>query len=397
MKFVLKLLLFLLLVAGLMAAHNLYLHQTVLISFGGIDVEPNLSTLLIVFLLLTLVLYSLIRAVLFLLFLPSHVREWRRRRLGQKQDRLLEQGLRAMALGDEVAAERNLSLLAGAGAAATEAYLLAASSARRQGSRQRELTLLQKAVAENGDPNSPARRVARGCLALAEDKPAEAINEFRAVEGSLPKSRILLDLVVECSERLDDRNAALMGRIAIAKLNSPPDPKALKDAIAGLERLADRALIADIHKEEQSGLAKESQEFAACIARRLSYAELSSEADAALKKHIKNGPIPDVLEAAADVGSEPLVDAAIETAERLGKEGKSAALLRALARLYMRKQLWKKARESLEAALASGPHPETHEALAAMLHASGGAPDEIIAQYRLAEASRRDGARAVIG
>jgi len=397
MKFVLKLLLFLLLAAGLMAAHNLYLHQTVLIRFGGIDVEPNLSTLLIVFLLLTLVLYALIRAVLFLIFLPTHVREWRRRRLGQKQDRLLEQSLRAMALGDEVAAERNLSLLAGAGAASAEAYLLAAVSARRQGAKQRELTLLQKAVAGNGDPNSPTRRVAQGCLALAGDKPAEGLNEFRPVAGSRPTPRIPHDTHAECSERLDDRNAALMSRIAIAKLSSPPDPGALKDALASLERLGDRALIADIYKEEQSGLAKESQGFAACIARRLSYAEMNAEADAALKKHVKNGPIPDVLETAAEVGSEPLVDSAIEAAERIGKEGKNAALLRALGRLYMRKQLWKKARESLDAALTSDPQPETHEALAAMLQASGGAPDEIIAQYRLAEASRRNGAKAVIG
>ena len=390
MKFLLKLLLFVAVVGLLFAADYVYLHQKVTIIFSGIEVQPSLSVLAILLAMLSLVLYLLARIVLAVLFLPRHIRNWRRKRLGQKQDRLLEECLRSLALGDDATAERQLALLAeAASGASSHAYLLAALSAHRLGLKQREITLLNKA-AGSGNANSPVKRLAQGYLAMANNKHAEALNEFRSVEGSLPKARRVLEAVAECSERLGDNNAALMNWLAIAKLNSPPEKAALEKAASRLAKVTDPTLIADLYKEEQSRLAKDSQEFAAGLARRLSAANMSAEANALLKKHVKENPSGELLETVADIGAEQLVDTAIESAEgTVNGDGKSAPLLRALGMLYMRKNLWRKAREAFESSLSISPEAATHEALAALLKATGAPADEVIAQYHHALATRR--------
>lgn len=389
MRFLLKFLLVAALFTALWAAHYFYLHRTVLIEYAGVEVEPTLSLLLLAFVLAMVAVHVALRLVLLVLFLPRHIRNWRRRRTAERKDRLTEESLRAMALGDENAAERSLSQLAGTDVAAREAYLLAAFCAEAQGMEQRRSSLLGKAAQAGGDAQSPMLRVARGCLALAEGRRPEALSEFQAALPSQPKARRLLRLVAECQEAMGDHQAALVGWLAVAKAGGPGEKDPVAEVTRLVSEIGDAESLARLWKENLADVAKDHPEVAVRAARQLAKAGNPDRAEAILKDLAKTRPDPAVFEAVAQAGSESAVDAAVPAAERhVSEHGRSAPMLRALGMLYARKQLWKKAREMLEASLSITPDPATHDALAHMLHSAESPPEEALAQHQAAMSLR---------
>ncbi len=389
MRLLLKFLLFVGALALLWAAHHFYLHQTVRIEFLGVVAEPTLSLLLLAFILAVVAIHVLVRLLHFLVFLPRHIRSWRDRRATEKKGRLVEESLRAMVLGDESAAERNLTQLAGTKAASQEAYLLAAFSAQAQGMAQRHVSLLGKAVQAKGDPQSPMRRVAQGCAALADGRKPAALAEFQAALPSQPKAGRLLRLIAQCQDGLGDHQAALLAWLAVARVGAPPDTDPLAQATRHIGGIGDPEVLARLWKDHLAEPAKGHPEIALAAARQLAKVGNTAKADEILKDLAKSRPEPDVLETVATAGSDTVVDAAVPVAERqLADNGKNAPLLRALGMLYARKALWKKSREMLEASLSLVPDAATHDALAHMLHTSGNAPEEALAQHQAAMSLR---------
>ncbi len=390
MKFLLKLILFIGAIALLWAAHYFYFYRTILIEYEGYVVEPALSLVLILLLLAMLLIYLAFRIIGFLTHLPQHLRGWHKRKIEEKQNRLIEESLRALALQDDSSAEKSLSLLASAGIAGQAARLLAAYCAESQGMRQKTAAHLHK-IASIGEDSSPLKRIAQGSIALSAGRFSEALNEFRTAEVSVPKSKKLLQLIASCLDGMNDSQAALVAWLSVARLETPPNEEAIKNASLHLWKIQDKATLSSLCKEDLSGLIRENAGFACSVATQLHMIGMEEEANSILKRLIRQDVQADVLETAAHIGDDVLVENAIQTGEKkmMAGEGKNASLLRAMGTLYVRKQLWKKSREMLEASLSTEAHPATHEAFAIMLQAAGATPEEVIAQYRKALEKRK--------
>jgi HemY protein len=306
---------------------------------------------------------------------PERVRLYRERRSELGAHRGLYEALRALLEGRFVRAERAAQDAQGAPAVAAMAALIGARAAHRMQEYDRRDRWLQQAEA---DPElSTARRVVSAELWAEQRDTARALRAIDALQSSgarhLHAMRIALSAHVQAGHW---REAMRLVR-ALEKRRALP-----AEAAARVRKIAVRGLLVDASDDpdalERTWVAvdtsdRQTPDIALDAARRLNGAGRGKAAALALEAVLERQWDERLLDEYARC-EVPGSRATIERAEAWLKEHpRSQPLLRCLARICLRENLWGKARAYLQECRGLGDDAETSLALAELAEAVGDA------------------------
>ena len=173
----------------------------VLVRYRGWSLEASL----LVFAVLLLVGYGVIRLLMYLVRIPRRTGQWLSEQKSLNAQQSLQQGLLELSEGEWKQAERLLTDAAKRGAAAGPAYLTAARAAQAMGDvdgRDRYLTL-----AAGSRPSDTAVAVTRAGLLMEQGDWLSAKEILKRLRRRNPRQPYVLRLLTECYRQLGRWNA----------------------------------------------------------------------------------------------------------------------------------------------------------------------------------------------
>ncbi len=345
---------------------------TVLIQFQGWQLETSLLFGLLAVALFALALWLLLR----LWFAPVHIA----RKLALQQQRRLErEGYLALQEGDWQRAEKFLSR---AGKKNQIHYLAAARSAFLQ---QRDDQAQQYlALVDDSRRYRFSTDLARAEALVQQGRYPEAVDLLNQLRRKRPGHPQILKLLLEAHQQQGNYRA-------IQDISRTLRKRGILDE-GQLEQIEKNLLTADLYAAESPealqqvwhSLDRKQRQNPALL---LAWAQkaidfgLHEEAEKVLKKAISQHYDPQLVQAWGRLRG-PHLSRIIQQAEQWLKDHpEDPELLQALGRLCLSAQLWGKARDYLEAALARKPEPETWRLLGELAEAWH-ADDVALACYR---------------
>ena len=354
---------------ALIGAH-VYLSEPIVVEYGEWRAEPPLSLALAAALLALAALWLALKILGTVLFLPEHWTRWRGRSAGKKRDKIVADGLRAAGLRDSKLALRSFAALAQneSDPAAAAGALLAAKAADERGESGRRDDWLRAAM-DGNDPQIAA--LAHAMLARSKgedrelDRALDVLQKADALKGPPALRRLLLEIAAEKR----DWNLALTAAYKEAEefprrraAHSPPE--IIRRQLA--DDSADAAALRTFWKDKvRAGERNDAGLLAAHILALKSRGDSAEEElDGAVKTR---GDASQVLEAVVLAGDAKRCEAALKRAEGLpSSKRESGEMLRAMAELAARLNLWGKARRYYQMSQAVLPDPRNLRAMADM-------------------------------
>lgn len=361
--------------------HVRYLNVPITIDVADKEIETPLTVLLFGVVLVSLAIILGWKVFSLIVFFPAHLRNWKRRRNEHKRLNYLVEGLQSMVLGVKPNQHKSFLAAADAGIAPAVTYYLAAATADSEKKRN---MLLRKATAGDGDPMVKAMASAQG--RLSANLPGEAAEVLRIAGATTNKAVQPMKMLLDANEKSGDIRGAL--DVAQHLLDRDPSP-ALRAHIGKLtgQLLADagnaddvRGLLGKVGKSSSSATS-----VTVAAADRLAAVHDTQGASAILTKVLEQDPYAETFNAIARHGNDELVRQALARSDKsLQDNSKDVALLRSIAALAMREQLWAQARKLLEKALAIHEDRPTYLQLAKLAEAEGKGQEEVNRLYRMA-------------
>ena len=371
---------------GVWLIHTLYLDVPVRMEIMGKIIETPLTVALLLAVVFALLLGLLWKVASLILFMPSHIKRWRSGRVERRRARILSDGIKALALGDQANQHKNFAAAAEAGIEPALTYYLAAAAADPR----RKEALLRRAANAEGDPMIKAMADARA--KLAAKRPAAAAETLRLAGAGNSDAHAPLMMLMESCEQSGDVRGALDA--AQRLLRKQPAQPVLRAKAGSLTRrlLADagnpeevRTLIGTVNK------GKSPSSVAVAAASRLAAVDDRQGASQILAQAFRQDVDAALLEAIADHGSKKLVEEALAAGEKMQAEHPDDDdLLRAIGHLAMRSQLWGQARKALERAVELHPARHNFHSLAELAEKEGKSSEEVNRLYRRAADSEAD-------
>lgn len=300
------------------------------------------------------------------------VGKWLRRRKGQTAREQTVQGLLQMAQGDWSQARKLLTASASKVESPLINYLSAARAAHEMGDIEGRDTLLREA-----HQSTPGSRFAVG-LTQAELQSAagqweQCLATLLRLREQAPRHPLVLKMLIECYERLGDRQAMLELL-----------PDALKAKALGEEELKQRSLtgwrarLSEDEAPEQvwAMIPKELKKqpgLVAAFARAVSLTEGGDRklALAELKSALQHSWDSELVTLYGAIKGEKPRDQLAAAESWLKQHPDDAALLLALGRISLMNEEWDKAREYLETSLRLEASPAVYSELGRLCSATG--------------------------
>ncbi len=344
----------------------------VLLTVGDWTIETSVAALIVIALVGFFVLYKAIRWLTRLYRMPRTLKQTSQRRRARKAQKLLDQGMRALAEGRWATAETALTR----GAALAEAPALywagAARAAQRQAAAERRDKYLA-AAAELPRDSVALVGITRAELLLEDDEAAKARDELHRVERLVPKHPRVLELQLEAASRLGDWSQALALLPELRKRKAL-DESGFRDSQLSVHRerlaaLARSGTLAQL-QEAWAGVPKALRADETLLIDYVGHLREHSAADQAeklLREAIGSRWSHALVVAFGQLGrGDPL--AQLRTAEGwLSAHADDPYLLLTLGRLAVRAHQPAKAREHLERSLRQQPLPDAYQELGELL------------------------------
>lgn len=338
----------------------------VTVMHGDRLVRTTLAVAIVLALAASLAVYFTGRLLWRLLTVRGRLRQWRHQRARRRNHERLSDGLLALAAGEYARAERLLAQASGPHASAAH-YLAAAQAAHAQAapSRRDGYLSLAREVAPQADLAILLQQVEMQ-LAAGEITAADAA--LRALEERHGNHRQVLSLRHRqlAAQGAWDEIAALLPRLKRAQAYPATRVVELEAEVAAriLARpYADLAALASAWNALPKAVRAEPVAIAA-YARVLLTHDAQAQAEAALRKAVLGRWDARLLALYGELRPPAAQDALRHAEHWLEDHREDPALLTALGRLCLTEQLWGKAREYLEAALARAPSAMLHRLLA---------------------------------
>lgn len=371
------------LAVGYWVLHALYLYHLVELRLFGLVIETPVSVLILSTLVLSIVVMLLLKLLSLLIFFPSHLRNWKNRWNEKRRNRMLSDGLQAMVLGIKDSQYKHFLAAGDAGIEPATTYFLAAAMSTDQ---KKQSNLLRKAAKAEGDPMVKAMAVARA--RLLANQPADAAEVLRIAGAATHKAVQPMKLLLEATEKSGDIRGAL--DVATNLLDREKSP-VLRHRVQQLTHklLEEAGNAADVHgllgNVYKSTVSHNANAVAIAAAARLVAVNDRPAASTILAQALKQNADADLFEAIAEYGNDELVQQALARSENMMRTNPDdTSLMRAVAELTMRKQLWGQARRMLEQAIGIREERATYLQLAKLAEAEGLSSDEANRLYRQA-------------
>lgn len=334
-------------------------------------IETSVSFLLLLILASFAVLYFLIRLAVRFIHMPGAMKRWRRQRRLQRAARLTTRGLIHLAEGHWAQAERALRRGARYSESPLINYLSAARAAQKQGADDRRDQYL--ADAHNSMPDAElAVGLTQAEVQLSHGQLEQALATLSKLRSSAPKHAQVIYMLKRLNERLEswDELVKLLPELRRSKVM--PDEelqqlefRAYSNYMNSLGEQGDWQALQDLWKT----LPREYKQDARLLANYARNAMQMREAAQvepllrdALKKHRDESLVDLFGQLQGDSEQQlNLVE------QWLKAEEQNPHLLLAAGRLAMRRQLWGKARNYLEAAIGIQPSAGAYAELGQLL------------------------------
>lgn len=358
MKWWLKLALTLVALAAFIGAAQLYFHHPVLIRYGEWQAHPPVSVVATFALAVLAVLAVVVKFAAAVLFLPSRIAMWRRRKNEQRRVKNHLDAMRYLILGDERAARKKFARLADEHSDSAAVYAaFAARLADDDGNNAESKNVFLRRVAASPANTEDAAVVllAKAQLAYRQGQATEAMALLANDKNAPPEMLRLLYRIR--MERKDDAGA--LG--ALYQLRDAAPARGLDDEVRGViirhfAACADAAAVNAFWDDSLRDSERKNTGLIALRARALHRLGDTKTAAAILAKVIKqSGAAAEVFYAAAAIGDSALCETAFSIGESRANTESGKALLPATAELAARLGYWGKARRYYQMANAAEP------------------------------------------
>ncbi|HEY7885030.1 MAG TPA: heme biosynthesis HemY N-terminal domain-containing protein [Cellvibrionaceae bacterium] len=351
-----------------------------LLAFGRTSVEMSLWTALLLWLLVTFVLFLLWRIIqggrLVGRRLTSGADKWNRRAQSRTMEALID-----FIEGNWQVARKKLVKSADKSVSPLVNYLAAARCAYELDDVDGALGLLHKAErARDTSPLAVALTQAR--MQLNSKRYEQCLATLNRIKRQAPEHPVVLDLLVEVYQQLDDYDALEELLVQIKRLGLKKG-----EAFSELEKSVyqhqlSRTVVASKNHENARvqldqvwqrlpGRLQKNPELRAVYAQMLCLLGADIEAEPLLKKSLQQQWCDEWIDLYGRIGGVD-VNAQLQQLERWQKERDADALLyAALGRLCLRNQLWGRARDYFRQSLELEPKPEVYAELARLLQQLG--------------------------
>ena len=337
--------------------HTRYLSHPIQITYSTYQIEPPMSVVLLASTFLLLVLLVFFKTVALVLFLPSHINKWRKKRMLTKRTELLVSGLRSLVLDDIAEQERLFTSAADEEIGTDVTALLAARAAHSSGNLEKRDTLLQQAYSQNIEGHEKIKLIANAEVLIFKGNYDAAAKLLHDTNLEKETSSTVLTLLINALEKSGSINNALP--VAIRLLNIKPTSENNERVMAiGRKAILQTQSATQARKlwKEISAVTSRSTELIPDLVRHLISFNDTQGAHDVLTKAVKQNISPVVLEAIGEYGDSKLrLDALSRAEKNPAIETKNPEFLRALGKLAMKQELWGKSKKYLEAAVALNP------------------------------------------
>lgn len=340
----------------------------VLIGFG----KYSLETTLLVFFVMLVTLYLLLRMLAGLWHAPVRIRRWNYRRETRQLRKLFDGAIIELVEGRPERAERKLARLAYANETPLDVYLSAARVANRIGAQDRRDYYLKLAL-ERHPKAEIAIAVTQAELQLAQSQTDQAQTTLTRLRALSPRNsqlmRLLMQLYLQQKDWQQLRNllpdlqhsqilnseqwqrlAVQVYREQLRELGASQDLEAVK---SGWKQLPPR-----LQQDEgvQSVYVQELLRLGA-----------HEHAEKVLREQLRQAWNPRLVYTYGDVAAEDSVSQLRIAEGWLDQHPDDPVLLLTLGKISLRNTLWGKARSYLESSIARQPTPEAYRLLGALL------------------------------
>lgn len=367
----LLLLLIALMFGGLLGALVIRDPGYVLLAYDDMAVETSLWFAV----LLLIVVYFVIRAMVFLAFRlgrgPIRVRSWSQSRRSRTAQEQTVKGLLLMAEGDWSAARNRLEDAAPRVSAPLVNYLNAARAANSLGDTAGRDELLSKA-----QESTPGARLAVGLTQAELQHSAgqweQCLATLLPLRSLSPRHSQVLRLLADCNLHLEDWSALqeLMPALKKRKVFNGDQLQILEDQIWSGRLRAEADDIKSVWKQMPKDLRRQASlvsRYALLLSERGDATEAEEVVRAALKHHWDDG----LVRLYGTLQSENAQRQLAAAEGWLKKRPEDPDLLLTLGRIAMMNRLWEKAREYFEASLRLQPTAEIQGELGRLCAALG--------------------------
>ncbi len=353
----LKLALAAVLLAGIVGGAQLYLSDPVLLRYGEWQAEPSAAVVLAMAVAALALLVVAVQLVSLLLFFPSRVAGWRRRRAEERRLTAQTDVLRALILEDKRTALKGFARLAEEGGGGGDSSVYAAHAARLAGgdAGKRDDFLRRASRADAGGENGAVVALAQARLAYHSGRQTEAQTLLeQAAAGKNAPPAMLRSLFKICEARGDWRRAlTALYRLREAAPSAELEETTKRAAFAALAGAETTAAAGDVWRESLREGERKNTAFMAEYARAMHRLGDEKNAGEILAKALKSAqPSPEVFFAAAQLGGTALCESAFAAGQNRANMEEGRAYLPAMGEIAERLGYWGKARRYYQMANA---------------------------------------------
>lgn len=343
----------------------------ILFGYGTWTMEMSLVLFVLLFLLLFVSLNVLLAVSRRIRALPERSRQWRDRKQHNRASASLTDGLVELAEGKWQEAEKKLLRYSSKSDTPLLNYLAAARAAQEMGAYERRDEYLKQAIQA-----MPAADVAVGLtqadMQLHHGQLEQALASMKHLKQIAPKHTYVGKLLVGIYEQLQDWPNMLQQLTDLKKSRVYSDSQYLD-----LETRAYRGLLSDNKSTNNSSdilrlwesmpkALREEESMILEFSRRLIDAGEGFHAEPVLRQALERQWRESLVEAYGIIEAD--TDSQLQRAEKwLAVHGQDAYLLLTLGRLYIRREIWGKARQCLESSVNLGGPSSAYLLLAQLL------------------------------
>jgi len=356
-----------------------------MINYRDWAIETSLVLAVIIILIAFFVLYVLIRFFINTRKMPENIGKWQQQRRVTRANDALATGLLELAKGEWGKAEKHLTKHIADTKMPLINYLAAARATQKQGNDQQRDHYLQ--LAHQSMPKAElAIALTHAELQISHGQMEQALATLSIIQRSSPKHATVLKLLMRLYVELHDweRLLELVPVLLRRKHIDKEEAERLQTlSYVGLLHMAardsDRMIIHDTWRRIPKAIRQKDTMMIEYVENLVSHDEFIDAAELIqqfMSKHCSDRLVYIYGLIEADL---PRQIRYVETWQKT--YGRNAVVLLTLGRLCMRKQLWVRSQENLEASLALAPQAETFRELA-QLHEKMGAQDKAMEYYR---------------
>lgn len=345
----------------------------VLLQYGSWSVETSLVIFMVVFLLLVVVAYFVLKSLIFVKQTPKKLVAWQISRRQHRASQALTRGLITLEEGRWAEAERLLLRHAGNSETPLLHYLAAARAAQKQNASNRRDNYLRLAH-ETTEGADVAVGVVQAELQLAAEQKEQAIATLQHLREVSPKHPYVLQLLQQVYSDMNQWQDVqeVLPDLQKRRVLASADVQSLSnDAVVGQLQAAlakqDWSLMAVVWQEASKKMRRSESLLSPYVSGLIQQGE-EDEAVVLMERFLNKG-WSDLLvyQYGQILHGDDLLKRLAQAEKWLKDNEDNPWLLLTLGRLSHANKLWAKAEEYLRSSLDSGARGETYQALAEVL------------------------------